>query len=41
MMKFFDLVSKVGGTLGVFLGSSFVVFVELIEILTKLLSHFM
>jgi hypothetical protein len=38
--EFFDLVSNIGGTFGLFLGLSFFTFVEIIEIIFELLNEF-
>ena len=38
--EFFDLISNIGGTFGLFLGFSFFTFVELIEIIFELLNEF-
>ena len=40
-MNTFDLISNLGGLLGLFIGMSFMTIIELIEILFELINHFL
>jgi len=40
-MNSFDLVSSVGGTLGLFIGFSFFTLVEIIEIISELIGYYL